>query len=418
MRTVIELGTKPQTGSKNKPNASKILASSKLRIIVEVLVTIVGLIGSVGGVIIYGDTYNNTTTFLENPTLPDHPTSNVLPTSGSSSEPDENKTPVTSPTKLPGVVLKENTTNNYITHSEASTHNLFTEPPKSETSSESGNNITASLVELIDIFPNDKNNNGNHNAEDLEPPTINSFEADSDQIVYGENTNLIWDVSDTKNATIELNGEDISTSSSKEVNPTETTTYTLIARNDAGSDEKKVTVEVKKIEPPQIDSFYADSENIVSGQNTTLIWSVSGATDVTIDPDIENVSPIDSVEVSPTEDTTYTLTAKNGDEGDKSTVTKTVTIYVNKPEPPAIDSFYADSENIVSGRNTTLIWNVSDDPDTVTIEPDIGTVESSGSTTVNPTEDTTYTLTATNKGGSTDKEVIVSVEKVELSTGW
>jgi hypothetical protein len=61
---------------------------------------------------------------------------------------------------------------------------------------------------------------------------------------------------------------------------------------------------------PSIDSFSADSTNLTSGQNTTIRWSVSNATAVSIDNGIGNVSTSGSRQITPTFQVhTYRITA-------------------------------------------------------------------------------------------------------------
>ncbi len=63
---------------------------------------------------------------------------------------------------------------------------------------------------------------------------------------------------------------------------------------------------------------------IVSGNNSTLNWSVSGDANVTINPEIGNVELIGSKIVRPTTNTTYTITAWN--EAGNDSVTRVVTV--------------------------------------------------------------------------------------------
>jgi hypothetical protein len=63
---------------------------------------------------------------------------------------------------------------------------------------------------------------------------------------------------------------------------------------------------------PLIHNFSATPEKVTAGQPLTLSWNVSGATRVTISPGIGSVEAGGSRMVSPTADTTYTLTAVNG----------------------------------------------------------------------------------------------------------
>jgi hypothetical protein len=59
---------------------------------------------------------------------------------------------------------------------------------------------------------------------------------------------------------------------------------------------------------------FLEAKPVVINQNevSTLSWSVIGATEVKIDHDIGSVTSIGSTKVSPSETTTYTLTAING----------------------------------------------------------------------------------------------------------
>ena len=62
---------------------------------------------------------------------------------------------------------------------------------------------------------------------------------------------------------------------------------------------------------PIINSFSADPATITVGESSTLSWSVTDATSVTIDNAIGSVALTGTTAVSPTTTTTYTLTATN-----------------------------------------------------------------------------------------------------------
>jgi len=76
--------------------------------------------------------------------------------------------------------------------------------------------------------------------------------------------------------------------------------------------------------------------------------------------------------------------------------------------PPAINSFTTSPASIISGQRTTLSWDVSG-ATTISIQPEIGTVGSSGSLQLSPAATTTYTLTAINEAGSTSGSASVTV---------
>src|SRR5690242_2645061 len=60
---------------------------------------------------------------------------------------------------------------------------------------------------------------------------------------------------------------------------------------------------------PAINSFSAEPRSIERGQSATLRWSVSNATDITIDQGIGAVQSNGSRQVFPSNTTTYTLVA-------------------------------------------------------------------------------------------------------------
>ena len=84
------------------------------------------------------------------------------------------------------------------------------------------------------------------------------------------------------------------------------------------------------------------------------------------------------------------------------------------PPPPAAAAetptvnLTAVPSTIQSGQSVTLSWT-SENATSLTLDPGIGTVQSSGSTSVSPTESTTYTLTATGPGGTATSTARVTV---------
>jgi peptidoglycan-associated lipoprotein len=81
------------------------------------------------------------------------------------------------------------------------------------------------------------------------------------------------------------------------------------------------------------------------------------------------------------------------------------------PPPAAVKptaSINADRNSINQGESVKLSWTTTDATN-VSIAPEVGAVTPQGSTSVTPTQSTTYTLTASGAGGSTDVTVRVSV---------
>ena len=167
---------------------------------------------------------------------------------------------------------------------------------------------------------------------------------------------------------------------------------------------------------PTIVSFSSDLDSLIVGQTATLSWEVSGATAIAIDQNVGNVTPQGSLEISPVEITTYTLTATNNAGSSTAQVTITVTPFGDIILPPGfilpsprITSFSADKSSMTEGISATLSWEVKGVA-AVTIEPEIGEVSTSGSYSVSPSETTTYTLTASNVSATATETATIIVK--------
>jgi peptidoglycan-associated lipoprotein len=89
-------------------------------------------------------------------------------------------------------------------------------------------------------------------------------------------------------------------------------------------------------------SLTASPDTIDKGQSSTLTWQTTNATDVSIDQGSGAVDPNGSKQVSPTESTTYTLTAKGA--GGTQTATARVTVNAPPPPPPPTQTSLTDEQ--------------------------------------------------------------------------
>jgi hypothetical protein len=163
---------------------------------------------------------------------------------------------------------------------------------------------------------------------------------------------------------------------------------------------------------PVIESFNASPASISAGDTSSLSWTVSGATSVSIDQGIGNVALSGSRAVAPAATTVYTMTAFSS----AGTVTATTEVIVAAAAPtptglPVVNSFTATPSIISLGDSSGLSWNVSN-ATSVSINNGVGNVALSGSTVVSPPTTTTYTLTATNASGSLTATALVQVSGV------
>lgn len=144
-------------------------------------------------------------------------------------------------------------------------------------------------------------------------PTITSFTASPASIVSGSSTTVSWATSGATSITITPGSfSSAAANGSTTLSPTATTTYTLTATNTTGSVTATATVTVTQPSLPAISSFTANPASIPLGAVSTLSWTASGATSLSISPG--NITPSaasGTTQVSPEATTTYILTATN-----------------------------------------------------------------------------------------------------------
>jgi hypothetical protein len=185
--------------------------------------------------------------------------------------------------------------------------------------------------------------------------------------------------------------------------------------------------ENQSVVAPSVVNFVATPETITAGQNTNLIWVVTGAESVTIEPGLGKMAPSGTFIISPTDTTVYTLIAT----GHSDNISKSVTVIVNpiiKTEEPAVKppepisdnktdpcpvpvdvSFYVYPDQVAMGEQRALLrWSVKG-VDRVHIVPDVGDVAAEGNYGIMPTRTTTYVLTAGTDSCVINKSVTITV---------
>jgi hypothetical protein len=257
-------------------------------------------------------------------------------------------------------------------------------------------------------------------------PSCDSFTASPATITSGSSTTLTWA---TTNATaVYLNNGvgAVVADGSMVVSPLASLVYQLTVMG-VGDEVRTCTVPVTVSTVPLLScasnvSFTASDTSISSGSATTLTWSTTDVTTVSISG-ITATTLAGSQSVSPTSDTTYVLTATRGTES------------INCPLPIDVSSgggggggssslrctLTISDKKITSGEKVTLKWNTTNATD-VTLFDDRGkelfSTEDYISSEkkkyvdheliVKPTRDTTYTLIA--ERGTRDEECTVKVD--------
>jgi hypothetical protein len=175
-------------------------------------------------------------------------------------------------------------------------------------------------------------------------------------------------------------------------------------------------VEITVQEPagPFIEYFRVVPSIISPGDCALLEWgAVENSISASIEPGIGGVGTPDSMEVCPAATTTYVLTARNPE--DVSAARATLLVATSADLAPVIAFFTANPANIQAGECTTLDWGKVDYATSVTVDNNIGGVGTPGSKEVCLASTTTFLMTATGPGGTTERELTVNVSPVQLA---
>ncbi len=211
-------------------------------------------------------------------------------------------------------------------------------------------------------------------------PEVVAEAGDDVAICSGENIVLnasggltyLWDTGDT--------------SSTITVSPTETITYTVTVTDDYGnSDSDNVTVTVNELPNLTVSEnviiYEGESTNLIADGADTYLWSTE-----------ENSS---SINVSPLETTTYSVTGFSGN-GCSTTLQVVVTVIPEVIANAGNDVTICQGEYVILSATggSNFLWS---------------TGQNSASITINPTETTTFTVTVSDDYGNSDTDSVTVV---------
>jgi len=153
----------------------------------------------------------------------------------------------------------------------------------------------------------------------------------------------------------------------------------------------------------RITQFYATAPSVARGEKTLLCYGVENASNVWLDPGHKELSAALSrcIEVTPTEDTTYVLSAQSP--GGKP-VTRELKVGTGAARVRIVNVNISALE-VKAGDLVSVCYAV-EHARSVTIEPlkHRGGADAKGCATDTPMKSTTYRITATGAGGDTDQE--------------
>lgn len=236
-------------------------------------------------------------------------------------------------------------------------------------------------------------------------PTCN-LTASSAAIIRGSTVTLTWTVANAASlgALLEPGVGSVNASGGSVVlTPSNSATYTLTVWNTIGTNTCSVLVDVNA--PPPTFTFTRSPTGILIGESSTLTWSaMTDATSATIQPTVGAISVSGgSIMVSPVVTTTYTNTAT----GPGGTLTRYAIVTVN---PALAADFSITPTTLLQGDSATLNWTTYGTCSGVTIDQGVGAKPcGTGSETVSPTVNTTYTMITAGTGGPVTNTATVLV---------
>lgn len=224
--------------------------------------------------------------------------------------------------------------------------------------------------------------------------------ADSNPIALGSATTIRWSTTNAVSGSLNQGlGSATVPTGSRSVSPTAPTTYVLTVANADGV-TRTCQVSLNVVDqpvPPPVCALNASPATITAGGASTLSWTTSGATSVSINQGIGPVGFGGSQSVSPTQTTTYVLTATGA--GGITTCTRTIT--VPTPVPAPICNITATPTTLPAGGGSTTFSWTSENGQSAAINNGVGSVALNGSRPVTVTQSGTYTLTVTAADGRT-----------------
>ena len=124
----------------------------------------------------------------------------------------------------------------------------------------------------------------------------------------GENVEIFWKVENAEDISIDGIGSSLEMKGSHSIKINQSRVFKITARE--GEFSKTKTLQIRVVEYPEIKLFKTSKEAIIRGQTTVLTWKTISTEKVEIDNGVGEVELNGSIEIAPTKDSIYKLTAK------------------------------------------------------------------------------------------------------------
>lgn len=253
-------------------------------------------------------------------------------------------------------------------------------------------------------------------------PVVTSFTANPVTIQVGETATLFWGRVENAQAAVLVTPEGrlgVATPGQTEVQPNQTTTYSLYAVCGSTMVQQQVAVSVEVPAGcsgvPEITSFAADPMTVQPGRTSTLKWGPvenAGAAVLVSPEGKEGIGTPGEMVVEPNRTTTYALVAFCGRDVVQKNVTVTVEDTAACSGAPLISSFTANPVTIQKGESSTLEWGLVANAVGAYVSDGeaITGVATPGQTVVTPDRTTTYALVAFCGSNIVQNDVTITVE--------
>lgn len=233
---------------------------------------------------------------------------------------------------------------------------------------------------------------------------IQSFAASPKVIEAGQASELSWTTTGAEACAIGVGIDEdfieVPTTGTYPVSPPQSKHYELKCRAKDKELTSRVKVTVKQA--PANASISASEGRIKQGAAVTLSWKSAGLRDCKIEPGLGPVTSSGTLQVTPSETTTYTLECK----GPSAPVTRQAIVEVFKPL--TIEKFSVMPEEIGAGEEARLEWRTQA-ATACSINQGVGAVELSGARRVAPTVSVAYTLTCSGLSDSASETATIKV---------
>lgn len=253
-------------------------------------------------------------------------------------------------------------------------------------------------------------------------PVMAGFGVNPQTINAGQVTTLSWGYVQNANSvylTTPSGTQGVGTPGSLQVQPSQTTTYTLTAYCNNVPNQLQVTVFVNGggggcSGTPVFNGFFASPQTINAGQESTLNWGLvqnANAVFLQLPNRSEGVATPGSRNVKPGQTTTYTLVAYCGN--NQVSISTTVNVNGGCSGKPVINGFSANPSTINKGQSSNLSWGLVTNANSVTLVTPNGNsgVGTPGNITVSPQQTSTYTLIAACGSNTSQASVTVTVNQ-------